>query len=271
MLTLTNPVWGNLRLSTLSPSKISAYIRCGVRFKLEYVHGYKAPSNLNAHRGTGLHAAIEADNKYFMINDRHMLIDDLFRIGNKAFDEKLEEGVFIPARDESKTDKLIEKARSEMNQSIELYDKMEKPWIPESVEMNIKMDIGYPLPVNMRPDLIDREHIIWDWKSMDKNNHFEVSLQDLIYCKAHEILEGIKPHFNYVKFILTKKTPPRVEIQEIAMPPDYAILDQYVEKYITAIENNIYLPASSTDYMCSEGGCPFYLNCEFKYNRGEYL
>ena len=130
------------------------------------------------HRGTSIHKAIEEDNKHFMVTGKRLDLSTLFEHGKEEFDKNLKAGVFIPARDIDKTDELIKKARSEMDQSISLYHEMEKQWIPNTVEEFVTYDVGYPLPAVIRIDLIDENHCIYDWKTMAKNTELGISLQD---------------------------------------------------------------------------------------------
>ena len=131
------------------------------------------------HRGSGLHKAIEEDNKHFMIEESRLGYDVLKSIAMAEFEEKLREDVFIPKRDLEKQSELISKARNEMLQSVRLYADMEKDWVPDTVEEYQTEDIGYPLPARLRIDLIDNNHTIWDWKTMDKNKRIVSSVQDI--------------------------------------------------------------------------------------------
>lgn len=261
---LNNPVWGILH--TISPSRINSYIRCGVKFQLEYIHKMRAPGSLNMHRGSGLHKAIEHDNKHFMTNDARLGYDALKSIAMTEFEDIIRrDGIFIPARDIDKKMELISKARNELLESVRLYANMEKNWIPDTVEEYLTEDIGYPLPARIRIDLIDNNHTIYDWKTSAKNTQIIPGLQDWLYSKYYETVYGVRPRFKYVKFILSKKNS-HIEIDELEPIRNYDRLENYIKSYFWGIENNVFLPASDTDFLCSESCCPFYLTCEFKRN-----
>ena len=87
----------------------------------------------------------------------------------------------------------------------------------------------------------------------------------MFYSKAYEAKWGVRPSFKYCCFILTKE--PKVDIQIIEPIQDYSILDRYVNAYLNGVENNVFLPASKFDFLCSESMCPFYRACEYKTNR----
>ena len=142
---------------------------------------------------------------------------------------------------------------------------MEKDWEPVSVEENYTIDIGYPLPTNCYLDMVDETNCIWDWKTQAKKGTIQAGIQDMFYSKAYEAKWGVRPSFKYCCFILTKE--PKTDIQIIEPIQDYSILDRYVEAYLKGVENNVFLPASKFDYMCSENMCPFYRACEYKTNR----
>jgi len=261
MIQLTNPIWS--KLNTLSPSRLNKYFSCGFRYQCEYIWGMKAPGGINLHRGSAIHKAIQADNESYIENRSRLGFDTLLGVAVEAFEKKIKkEGLFIQKSKEHQLDKIIDKARSEIEIAIRLYSDMEKPWIPVSVEENFTIDIGYPLPTNCYLDMVDEDNCIWDWKTSAKNSQIMAGIQNLFYSKAYEAKWNVQPSFKYCSFILTKQ--PYVNIQEIPPIEDFTILDRYVKAYLSGVENNVFLPASNSDYFCSEGGCPFYRACEYK-------
>ena len=261
---LTNSKWA--QLNTLSPSRINSFFSCGKKFEMNYIHKFQQPSGISAHRGSGVHKAIEEDNKHFKDIDKRLNIESLLEFGLTEFDEKIEkEGVFIAPKDEEKRDKIIEKARDQVVQAIRLYEGMEKPWMPAYVEEKVEADIGYPLMLNMRIDMIDTDNIIYDWKTYAKRTIHTHDIQSLLYCKAYEELSGYKPKFQYIDFILKKE--PEIDIQLLPdpTPEHYKRLDDLIEIYFKAIEADIFLPASKFDFLCSENGCAFWKQCEYRF------
>ncbi len=191
--------------------------------------------------------------------------DELLEIGQSHFETSLlSEGVFIPQRDIEEKDALLDKARAEIVLALKLYFGMEKPWVPVEVEAHRSIDVGYPLPVVSYIDMVDEDNTIWDWKAVSKNMHYGPDIQDYLYTKVYETEFGIRPSFKYCKFVLTKT--PYVDIQKLRAPKNYALLDLHIELYFDAIEKNIFLPASSSDTMCSEPMCPFFLICDYRGN-----
>ena len=114
-------------------------------------------------------------------------------------------------------------------------------------------------------DMVDETNCIWDWKTQGKKSQIHAGLQNWIYSKIYEEKWGVKPSFKYCCFILTKN--PSIEIQTIESIQDYSILDRYVNAYLKGVEHEVFLPASSYDFLCSESACPFYWACEYKTNQ----
>jgi len=264
MIQLNNPIWG--KLNTLSPSRINKYLSCGFQFQCNYIWEMRPPGGINLARGKAVHKAAEADNRNFIDNRTRLDFDTLIQIADEKFDEiLLKEGVFIPKSKEGDKDKIISKARAETIASVKLYVEMEKNWTPVSTEENYTIDIGYPLPTNCYLDMVDETNCIWDWKTQAKRGTIQAGIQDMFYSKAYYAKWGVYPSFKYGCFILTTK--PYIDIQVIEPIQDYSILDRYVEAYFAGVENNVFLPASKFDYMCSESMCPFHRACPFKTNQ----
>lgn len=260
---LSNPKWS--KLNTLSPSRLNAFFSCGIKFEMSYVYDFQQPFGISAHRGSGVHKAIEEDNRHFKEKGERLDIKSLLEFGLTEFDEKIEkEGVFISPKDEEKRDKIIEKARDQVIQAIRLYEAMEKPWVPAFIEESVQADIGYPLVLNMRIDMIDTNHVIYDWKTYAKRTMHKHDIQSLLYCRAYEELSGFKPKFQYIDFILKKEPEIDIQLLQDPTPEHYKRLDDLIEIYFKAIEADIFLPASKFDFLCSESSCAFWEQCEYR-------
>jgi len=261
MINLTNPIFG--KLSTISASRLNSFFSCGVRFRNEYLYELKQPGGIGACRGKALHCAIAEDNKLFMHSGQRLSVDALKQIAIEKLNGSLGEGVFISKSKEGETAKLIETARAQVKQCMEMYFECKKDWSPTSVEERVTVNVGYPLPVVAHMDMTDENNCIWDWKTTAKTPDPQEGIQNWLYSKIFEQLRGIRPTFKYFYFVLTKRTP-RIVIKELSVMKNYDILDRYVDTYLNAIEKEVFLPSTIWNFLCGESTCPFWQCCEFK-------
>lgn len=265
-MTLHNPCWG--QIGTITMSKLNSYFRCGARFRMENIYHLRPPGTAGMMRGRGFHKAIEEDNKQVLKGNARLDLSALLNIAYDYYDMGIAtDGVFIPMKDQNNTDKIIEKARAEMGIAVELYHGMEKTWVPTIVEEYKVVDIGYPLLVAMRIDMITTNNLIYDWKSTAKKPSIDTGpgLQEMLYSRIYATLFRTVPAFRHVYFV-ARSTVKKSEIIISDSGPikSYELLDRHISLFIDAIEKNVFLPASPGSYACSEGGCAFFYHCDFK-------
>ena len=252
-------------IDSIHQSTLNMAFRCGEQFRRRYIENEILPPGIAAGRGTGVHAANEANMKYKIIEKKDLPISDMKDAARDGYVKAFSNGVYLSKDDIPEKDKLLNDGLNDTLTLTELYGNEVAPSIkPKEVEREFTLDIGLPIPLAGKID-IEETNTVHDLKTAKKswsNGQINKEIQPLFYSLVHEKETGVRPEFIY-SILVALKTP-KLQVQSIT-PTDkmYEALYNKLNVFCAMLQAGTFLPANPASWWCDPKWCGYYYSCKY--------
>ena len=262
-------------IEAIHQSSLGMALRCGEQFRRRYLEGDVIPPSIAAARGTGVHAANEANLKYKVVTGQDMPASDVLDAARDGYVKAFERSggqVYLPREDWPAKKRLMNEGLGDALRCAEVYRSEVAPGIrPVSVEEPFHLDVGLALPLAGRMDY-QEEPVVGDLKTSASKwaeGRINEEIQPVFYSFVHEAERGIRPEFVYHILIARRGkngSETSAGYQEQRMTPTdghYRALMARLRLFIRMIETGTYMPANPTSWWCGERWCGYWHTCPF--------
>lgn len=252
-------------IEAIHQSSLNMILRCGEQFRRRYMMGEIIPPGIAAGRGTGVHAANEANLKQKIFSGVDLPIGDMKDAARDGYVRAFKNGVYIPRDQVSQKTQLLNNGLNETLELTKLYGDEVAPEIePVEVEREFFIDVGLPIPLAGKID-IERKAKVDDLKTSSKKwpeGQIEKEIQPAFYSYVHEKETGVRPEFVYHILRVLKRGAER-QIQRMT-PTDvhYNALFAKLHGMVRMIETGVFPYANPTEWYCNPRWCGFYDTCK---------
>lgn len=248
-----------------SVSQINMYFDCAEFYRRWHIEKEKFPMGLAAIKGTGMHAAAEANFKHKMAEGVDLPVQLIVDAAVEAFDKRVvNEDVSLTSIEEGIGKAIVvSRARDDVRNLAAGFAIFFRKYIPKAVEKMVKI----PVPRGSHDllgvlDLVTVDDAVRDFKTskrkMSKTSAAE-SIQLTMYSAGHMVAYG-KPASSVGLSVLvsTTKGVSHQELVDTRDAKDYGVLAARINSMDQALKAGIFLPAALGHWKCSAVYCPFF-------------
>lgn len=249
----------------LSYSSISAYVSCGMYWKLKYVDKLPAPTSPALLFGSATHGAVEA---YLLKGNFASDLVDEFR---KSWAEQLEKnpnvswGMDTPEAMENDGIRILQ--HPDVVAGINAIAPGDGVGLKIETKVEIRVP-GVPIPLVGYIDIITKDGIPGDFKTSGTKWSPEKALneiQPLVYLAALNQLDPKHTQWNFRHYVIVKtKTPQFQAIEHTHNPAQLMWLFKMIKNAWDAINAGAFVE-NPTSWKCSAAYCEYYNQCRGKY------
>lgn len=257
----------------ISASRIKKYWQCGYNYYLYYIREIRKPPGTNLVFGSALHYLAQKILIEKCRNSRIMKYEEIEPYVEIAWGkQKQDRGIKFSKEEEIKGEKKVESELIEtLKTCVIIYLDEFAPIIQPINEWHIEREVmleieGFNYDIKCIFDVIEEDgfrdlksaKVTPNQSSIDKNSQYT------FYALAFEKTQGLEPKI-WQDTVVKLKKPKGTTLLSSRTVDDYNVLIQRMEIYVEALEKGVFIPASETDFMCSEKMCDYWENCKYRY------
>lgn len=253
----------------VSSSRMSMLSRCGIQYDFRYNQRIKSPP--------GVAMLVGRSVDHSVTKNLEPVVDGGVPLGEEAAKDLARDkmGVEWSASEvkllpEEEPKKALGSAVDKSVRLASLHATRIAPSLkPTSLQRGFEIDLepqGFPAVVIGYLDMEEGDKTIRDTKTSGKTptkNAADVSPQLDLYATAKLALDGVLPKEVVLDYLIDLKTPKTLTLSRAV---DRSAVDRSlmrVENFLTVIEAGAFVPASPTDWCCSERWCGYWQICPY--------
>jgi putative RecB family exonuclease len=264
----------------VSPSQLNAFTACGLRWYFRYVEKLRVPPGFAAHRGSGVHGAAEADFRQKVASRVDIPRKDMVDAAAATFEARFnQDGVTL---DTDEAAMGLDKAKgAALDETVRCADCFATDLAPRVQPVLVEQEINVPFEMPGRKPIILKGVVdniamlnpadeaagecIRDLKTKAKTpskGDVDTSVQLGFYALLYRQFRGRLPAAVQLDTIVALKGGPKyVPTPSTRDDADLQIVLWRVDKMLTAIEKDVFLPADPGSWICSERWCGYHSRC----------
>ena len=259
----------------LHQSQIDLLFQCGHKFYLQYILGQRSYSSTALFLGEVVHKAAATDLTHKLENEGVLLDAEAVKDNALDFTCELWDSAPLLLDDEEKEAGLKKVKGNLIDSSVSLSTLHHEACAPNifPVEGGIERAWliecpGYPFDLSGKMD-VDAGESLRDLKTSKAAPGQIVadrSFQLSIYAMAKYLIDKVMVKRIFYDVLTKTKVPKAITYETSRTIDDFRTARARFEIACKLIENGIFVPARSTDFLCSPKYCSFYDSCKYVSN-----
>lgn len=262
----------------LSWSQINTLHRCGEQYRRSYIEREISPPGVALLRGRATHKAQERNLLTKLETGELLEPEEVRQIASDAFDSELDAEYVIDGNygamveDGQTEDQVVGFARTEAVELAGFHAEKVAPEIdPTAIEVRIEIPPSESLPVEFVSilDVIHRDTTILDTKTTAKSpsrDQAHTSEQLTSQGLAFTARYGREPEGLALDYLV--RTPKRGDLKHVRLPTTRTRQDMRsfvfrANAALRSIQEEVFLPAPTDSWQCSEKFCGYTQDCPF--------
>jgi hypothetical protein len=264
---------GTLAVNTkpyISQSQLTMFERCGEQYRRRYIMKEVIPPGITLIRGTSVHKGAQQNFTYKLKKKKDMKASDVIEIAVQTYEDELKKGILL-THDEKRIGQKKVKGitKDTIVRMTGIFCKNIAPkYMPKFVEEEHRIswpEKKYDLLAKM--DICDVKDVIVDIKtSTRKKNQLEVDTSEQLsfYAMVFKALTGRLPKgVSFETIIANKGTLETQKLSSMRSLEDLRVILRRINAMVDAMDAQIFVPTSPTNWWCSPRYCGYYYQCRF--------
>ncbi len=259
----------DLKKPYMSQTRLEMYARCGQQYYYRYVAGLVSPPGIAMVKGTATHAAANVNFSQKINTAVDLPISEMQEVAAASFENELGSGVLLTGDERSRGQKIVlGEAKDQVVALAEAYGEQIAPvYQPVAVEQEFRIELPGSHDLLGFIDLVDENRVVVDLKTSGKKKsqaEVDTSIQLTAYAAGHAHLFG-EPcsEVRLDTLVQTTKGVQRQVLKSHRDAGDFEALAARINAMEEAIAAEIYHPAPSNVWWCSERHCGYHDRCPF--------
>ncbi len=254
----------------LSASQIDSYCRCGEAYRRRYLEGEKIPPAIAMIKGTGFHAAAEANMRQKIETHRDLPACEIIDVAVASFDAELPGGYILNEEETSQgVENVLGRARDDLADFALVHAREQAPdYQPTHVEQTVRIELpNAPRDLLAVIDLADDQGRVVDFKTAGKKKSqadADESVQLTIYAAGLHALTGSPPtEVRLDTVVAGKKAVTRSVVSSQRDEADFAALAHRINMVQRGIDAGVFAPATPGAWWCGPKWCGYWHSCPY--------
>lgn len=256
----------------ISISQINTYLKCGEKYRLQYIEGIKQPPNMVMIKGIVFHKVAETNNLQKKVTKTDLCTYEMKEIASNHLDLSLSGEVMYKKKEKENVSKTKGEAKDSLIHAVEQLAINTKDVMPIETESEYNIKIpGIEKPLKAIIDCITDDNRVIDYKVTGKPKtqlEADVDIQLMAYALIYRVNYGVFPKTQFHNYTAkhTIKDGHQTIFNELTTMHDENTITPLINtlKAVTeAIEKGIFLPAAKGAWDCSPTACMHYHSCKY--------
>lgn len=254
-------------LKHVSPSSLGTHTRCAEQWRRRYINKEVIPPGIAMHRGTGVHKAVELNNRQKVDSWTDLPLDvleDAARDG--VINNVRKQSLLIPPGDGRSFQAIMGEGVDAAVKLVKVYKECAAPSIqPVLVEEKVTMDIGLDVPLLGYLDCFTAAGVVNDTKTSGKSKsqaEIDTSSQLTAYAGMTHQRMGVWPLVQ-IDVLVNLKVAKHQRLNSIRGPRDFEIMVSRIDLMLKQIKTGLFPPCDPGSWACSPKWCGYYPTCKY--------
>jgi len=257
----------------ISHTQIQMYEKCGQQYYYRYCEGLKIPPGIALIQGATAHRVRDVDLKHKLETGENLVLEELEDFTSDRIDEAFAGEIVLDGEWEDRPIQAVKGAVKDQSIALARLDATEflpkiEPLEVEKVWL-VQHDL-LPKPIKMIIDLVTEDGQIRDLKTCGRSparGDADTDPQLTLYALGRRIATGEEETSVRKDYLVKTKTPKAVFQTSTRDESDLQVVLNRIARVCEGIEKELWIPAPTGAWWCSERFCGYWNQCPFAAGR----